>query len=429
MLVSLLGFSINLMAQVPAPINKFPNRVLILGGTAHLGNGEVIENSSIAFQDGEFTFVKKKTKKRIAESNYDTVIRLTTEHIYPGFILTDNTLGITEVDALRQSRDFDDVGQFNPNLRTAVAFNTESKIIFTVRSNGVLLTQPTPRGGTISGASSIMRLDGWNYDDAAIKMVDGFHLNWPKRFNQSGPWYNASDIKKTKGTEERIQSITDYFKSAKAYNLGDNNETNLQYESLKELFTGNQTLYIHCNMSKEILQAIHFKKELDIENVVIVGGYDAVFLANELKENNIGVILRKVHSLPVKPQDDPYLPYKLPAMLQKAGVTYCLGASGDMEAMNSRNLPFLAGEARGFGLTNEQAVQAITLNAAKLLGIDDQYGSLKAGKKATLFISRGDALDMRTNDVFEAWIDGKPIQLDNTQKQLYEKYEYKYQNQ
>ena len=415
-----------LRAQVPAPIMNYPNKVLILGGVAHIGNGEVIENSVIAIENGRFVFVKDQMRKRVETSNYDTVIHLNGAHIYPGFISTDNTLGITEVDALRQSRDFDDVGLFNPNLRTAIAYNPESKIVYTVRNNGILTTQVTPRGGIISGASSVMRLDAWNYEDAAIRMVDGYHLNWPKRFSQSGPWYAAQPIKKNENTDERIEMITSYFQSAKAYSQTSNVELNIQFESLRPLFRGQKTLYVHCNMSKEIMQVIQFKKKFGIEKVVIVGGYDSGLLTNELKENNIGVILRRVHSLPVRPGDDPHYPYKLPAILQKAGVLYCLGTAGDMEAMNSRNLPFLAGEAVGYGLTKEEAVQSITLNAAKILGIDEDLGTLQAGKQATFFVSYGDALDMRTNQVFLAWVLGRPLSLDDTQKQLFRKYTQKY---
>ncbi|UTW68044.1 amidohydrolase family protein [bacterium SCSIO 12643] len=425
----LWSFTTVLVAQVPAPMMNYPNKVLILGGVAHIGNGEVIQNSVIAIENGRFVFVKDQMRKRVETSNYDTVIYLNGAHVYPGLISTDNTLGITEVDALRQSRDFDDVGLFNPNLRTAIAYNPESKIVYTVRNNGILTTQVTPRGGIVSGASSVMRLDAWNYEDAAIRMVDGYHLNWPKRFSQSGPWYSAQPIKKNTNTEERIQQITEYFQSAKAYSQSNNEELNVQFESLRPLFRGQKTLYVHCNMSKEIMQVIQFKKKLGIEKVVIVGGYDSGLLTNELKENNISVILRRVHSLPVRPGDDPYYPYKLPAILQKAGVLYCLGTAGDMEAMNSRNLPFLAGEAVGYGLSKEEALQSITWNAAKILGIDEDLGTLQAGKQATFFVSTGDALDMRTNNVFLAWIMGRPLNLDDTQKQLYRKYTSKYNAQ
>ena len=421
LVVSTWGYS-----QVPSPVLSYPQKTLILGGVAHIGNGKVIENSAIAVENGRFTFVKDQMRKRVDITNYDTVIYLNGAHIYPGFILPDNTLGITEIDALRQTKDFDDIGKFNPNLKAAVAYNPESKIIYTVRNNGVLTTQVTPRGGVLSGSSAIMKLDAWGYEDAAIKMVDGYHLNWPKRFSQSGPWYAAGSIKKSKKTDERIVEITTYFQEALAYSKTSNVELNLQFESLRPLFRGQKTLFVHCNMSKEIMQVIQFKKKLGIDKLVIVGGYDAGLLTNELKENNIGVILRRVHSLPVKPGDDPYYPYKLPSILQKAGVLYCLGMAGDMEAMNARNLPFLAGESVGFGLTKEEALQSITLNTAKILGIDSQLGTLSSGKLATFFISEGDALDMRTNNVIQAWINGRPLNLDDTQKQLYRKYSEKY---
>ncbi len=416
----------NVFSQVPAPVMKYPNKVLVLGGVAHLGTGEVVENSAIAIENGLFTFVKNQMRKRVSVDEYDTVIYLNGEHVYPGFINTDNTLGITEIDALRQTRDFDEVGKFNPNVRTAIAYNPESKIIHTVRNNGVLTTQVVPRGGVISGASSIMKLDAWNYEDAALKMVDGFHLNWPKRFSQSGPWYAAQGMKKSKNTEERILEIGAYFQSAKAYTQTGDAEVNLEFEAMRSLFRGTTTLYVHCNMSKEIMQVIQFKKKLGIKHVVIVGGYDAGLLTNEIKEANISLILRKVHSLPVRIDEDPRYPYKLPAILQNAGVTFCLGTSGDMEAMNARNLPFLAGESVGYGMSKEDALKSITLNAAKVLRIDDRLGSLEAGKQATFIISTGDVLDMKTSMITMAWIQGRPIVLDDTQKQLYRKYSGKY---
>jgi imidazolonepropionase-like amidohydrolase len=150
-------------------------------------------------------------------------------------------------------------------------------------------------------------------------------------------------------------------------------------------------------------------------------------LADMLKDNKVAVMLRRIHDLPVSQDDDVYLPYKLPKKLMDAGVLFCLENSGDMEAMNTRNLPFLAGTTAAYGLTKEQALQLITLNTAKILGIDATTGSLETGKDATLFISTGDALDMKTNNVEQAFIQGREIDLDNHQKKLYRKYSEKYE--
>ena len=145
-----------------------------------------------------------------------------------------------------------------------------------------------------------------------------------------------------------------------------------------------------------------------------------------LKENNIAVIVSRVHDLPDRPEDDIDLPYKLPYLLQKAGVLFCLNNAGDMEVMGTRNLPFMAGTAAAYGLTKEQALKAITLSTAKILGIDNTTGSIEVGKDATLFISTGDALDMKTNTVEQVFIKGKAVDLNNSQKELYEKYKLKY---
>jgi imidazolonepropionase-like amidohydrolase len=162
--------------------------------------------------------------------------------------------------------------------------------------------------------------------------------------------------------------------------------------------------------------------------MVVVGGYDAWMVADMLKENNVSVILKRVHSLPQRQEDDVYLPYKLPHMLFDAGVLFCLENSGDMEAMGTRNLPFYAGTAAAYGIDKEEALKLITLNTAKILGIDKTTGSLEEGKDATLFISNGDALDMRTNDVTSAYIQGRDIDVDNHQKKLYRKYSGKYED-
>lgn len=406
-------------SQVPAPINAYPQKTILLGGVAHIGNGQVIQNSAIAIENGFFKFVKDQMKVRIDVSQYDTVIHLDGAHVYPGFILPNNILGITEIDAVRATRDYDDVGQYNPNLKASIAFNIESKIIYTVRNNGVLLTQVTPRGGVISGASGIMRLNGWNYTDAAVQVTDGIHLNWPQRYQRNGAVNNKSDL--------RIDALYQFFKSAQAYCKSANPTVNLKYEAMRPLFLGQQNLYVHAQTTKEIMQAIQFKKEFGISHFVIVGGYDSGKLTNELSENNIPVILSNLHSLPTLPEHAVHYLYSLPKTLHEAGVLFCLDASGDMEAMNSRNLPFLAGESVGYGLSKEEALKLITLNTAKILGIDQLYGSIAAGKKATLFVSTGDALDMRTNQVILAWIDGVPLVLDDTQKQLYHKYMKRYQ--
>ena len=182
------------------------------------------------------------------------------------------------------------------------------------------------------------------------------------------------------------------------------------------------------NDEKGIVDAVEFSKSQALAKTVIVGGYEAYKLAPYLKENNISVLLQRVHSRPNSDDHDYDLPYKMARLLVNEGVTVALETSGDMERMNSRNLPFYAGTTVAHGLTKAQALQLITLNTAKILGIDHLYGSLEVGKSATLFISNGDALDMRTNKLTNAFIDGRKISLESHQTKLWKRYSKKYED-
>ncbi|HET6993060.1 MAG TPA: amidohydrolase family protein, partial [Bacteroidia bacterium] len=339
-----------------------------------------------------------------------------------------STLGLTDIEAVRATNDFRDISGYNPHVRSQIAFNTDSKIPPTVRTNGVLLAQVCPRGGRISGTSSIMALDGWNWQDATLKVDDGVHLNWPSYYSRS---WNEDDgfsaYSQNKEYETQRQELEKFFAEAKAYN--DNPvtaEKNLRFEAMHGVFTGEKTLFIHADLVKEITEAITFSKKFSIAHMVIVGGADSWKCVEVLKQNNIPVMLARTHSLPLRSDDDVAQPYKTAAQLQEGGVLFCLQNEGDMEAMGARNIPFLAGTTVAYGLTKEQALQAITGNSAKILRIDNMMGTLEVGKDATLFISEGDALDMKTNNVTWAFIQGKKLDLRNEQQVLYHTYEEKY---
>ena len=275
-----------------------------------------------------------------------------------------------------------------------------------------------------------------------MKMDDGIHLNWPRMFKRDREKdedvNEMPPMKKSEDYDKQKNELKKFFADSKAYAETPPAEKNLRLEAMKGIFSGPtkstdsvlhrraKTLFIHVNYIKEIEDAVHFAKEAGVQKMVIVGGTDSWMATDLLKENNIPVMVNRVHDLPNKTDDDIDLPYKLPALLQKAGVLFCLEISGDMEEMQERNLPFNAGTAAAYGLTKEEALSSITLNTAKILGIDNRVGSLEVGKDATLFVSTGDALDMKSNNVEWAFIRGKKLDLSNNQKALNEKYLKKY---
>jgi hypothetical protein len=406
------------------PADNQSEFIAIIGGTAHIGNGNVIQNSLITFENGVLQNVSKYIGTE--DTSNMKVINAENQHIYPGFIVPNSTLGLIEIDAVRASDDDSEIGTWNPHIRSLIAYNTESKVVESMRPNGVLLAQITPRGGRISGTSSIVQLDAWNWEDAVLKTDDGIHLNWPNSFSR-GRWWLEEDpgLKSNPKYSSQLQEIEAYFNAAKA---NSNSAKNLPLEAMRGLFDKTKTLFIHVNDEKGIVDAVEFSKSQGLSKPVIVGGYEAYKIASYLKQNNIAILLQRVHSRPNNDDHDYDLPFKMARLLVDEGVTVALETSGDMERMNSRNLPFYAGTTVAHGLTKEEALQLITLNTAKILGIDNSYGSLEVGKSATLFISTGDALDMRTNNLTTAFIDGRNISLESHQTKLWKRYSKKYEN-
>ena len=410
--------------QTPAP--KQTEAITIEGATAHLGNGEVIETSLIMFEDGKITFVGD-SKMRIARKG--KIIDATGKHVYPGFIAPAKTLGLVEINAVRASDDTDEIGELIPHVRSLIAYNAESKVVESMRPNGVLLGQIAPSGGRISGTSSIVQFDAWNWEDAAIKVDDGIHLNWPKSFRQ-GRWWQGEErgYQPNKDYAEDTEAVVSFMKNAMAYGKSESKELNPAFAGMQGIFDGSQKLYVYADGEKEIIDAVNTLKANGSKEVVLVGGYHAYKITDFLKKNNIPVLVQFTHNLPVYEDDDYDLPYKLPKLLVDAGLLVGLQ---NTEASNfqTRNLPFYAGQVGQQGLDKEKALQLITGNTAKILGIDADYGTLETGKSATLFISEGDALDMRGNQLTKAFIDGRDISLETHQTELWKRYMGKYEGE
>ncbi|MCF8424789.1 MAG: amidohydrolase family protein [Bacteroidia bacterium] len=400
--------------------------ILLKNAIAHIGNGEVIENSLISIRDGKIDLVADARLIKIDVSKFDTTIDLYGKHIYPGLIAPNCILGLQEAEAVRQTSDYAEVGEYNPHVRSLIAYNAESKILETVKTNGVLYTQSTPRYGIISGTSSILATDGWNWEDAVIKADDGIHLNFPQTMQRHGWWAEPKPSDKNNKYTEQVNELSTFFSNAFAYyNTTTITEKNLRFEAMKGIFDGSKNLYIHTDYVKDIIGAVNFAKRFNIKKMVLVGGKDSYKITKLLKENNISVMLNRLHDLPELPEAEIDLMYKLPYLLQKDSVLFCLQNQGDMEAMNARNIAFLAGTAAAYGLTKEQALQSITLSSAKILGVDHLIGSLETGKLASMVVSEGDILDMKSNKVILAFINGRTLNLNNFQNDLHKKYSNK----
>lgn len=394
--------------------------MLLRNGVVHTGTGTVYETGILGVRDGKIALCADGRAVKIDPTAWDTMIDLGGRHVYPGFIALNSTIGLREIDAVRATLDYAEVGEYNPHVRSLPAFNTDSRIITTVRSNGVLMVQAVPQSGIISGSSSVFKLDGWNWEDALVKADEGVHLFWPEF-----PVFK-SDTGKFDGTLRKQQEILHFLRESKAYQDQSTGEMNLRFEAMKGIWSGKQRLYIHCNRARDIEDAVTAMKQLRIANLAIVGGRESHKVIDLLLKHNVPVVLERIHRLPDYDDQAVDFPFRLPGILEKAGITVVLTYDGDMEAMGTRNLGFTAGTASAYGCDEEQALKMITLNAAIVLGIDQQTGSLENGKSADFFVSEGNALDMRSSKVKEAFVGGNSISLDNDQKALYRKYMQKY---
>ena len=402
------------LAQRPNPAPAQKNPIAITNATIHTATGTVLNNASIVFENGKITQINGSIP-----SNAE-VINAQNKNVYPGFILVNNTLGLVEISATNATVDYREANDISPEVRSLISFNTDSHVIPVIRSNGVLLTQPVLKHGTLSCTSSIMQLDAWNWEDAVVATDNVLHLSWPEIFR-------IDDEKRNKEFQtrrtEKIKELTSLFQRAQQY---DNQQVkDYKLNAIKPVFE-NRKLFVEVAGANETLEVIAWANKLNLKNVVLIGESNLVGVLDDIKKSNFPLIIKRVHSLPVNSSDSPRLPYEFAKLVQDKGILYGLDYSGDMEYQNSRNLPFLAGTTVAYGVEKEKALQSITINLAKMLGIDKNYGTLEVGKSATLFISEGDALDQLTNNVTEAFIEGRKINLDNQQKELYKTYQEKY---
>lgn len=410
------------------PAKEYKGVLYITNGTVHVGDGRVLDNATIKVNEGKI--VQVGTGISVPQHDGQVkVVDATGKQVYPGLILPQSDLGLKEISgSVRGSNDFRELGDYNPNIRSVVAYNPASMMVNVLKANGILLAAVVPQGGTLSGSSSVVQLDAWNWEDAAYKTDNGIHLNLPSFHPLRRSFFietaQSDREEATRRALGKVEEIKSFFREAKAY-LQETSRTapNLKLEAVKGLFNKSQKLYVHAGEVKQMLLAIDFVKEFGFD-VVIVGGEASWQIAPLLKSVNIPVILNALHRLPVTEDEDYDQPFKTPAILQQAGVLFAL--NDDANNTRYRNLAFNAGTAVRYGLTKEEALSAITLNAAKILGIDSRTGSIEAGKDANIIISEGDVLDMRTSIIKHAFIQGREVNLASKQTQLYERYMDKY---
>ena len=412
------------LAIVPVPAADQSEPIAITGAVIHVGNGMVINDGVITFNEGLITAVGTVTEG--VDLVDHLLIDVQGRHVYPGFVLPNSTLGLIEVNSVRATSDVLEEGDINASVRSAIAYNTDSEIIPANRFNGILTAQVVPQGGLISGSSTVFKLDGWNWEDAMLAEDVGLHMHWPsytqRRRNPETGLFETVDNENYEGQTQLLHSL---FQDAQAYT---GQPLNLNLLAMRPLFNGVAKLFVHADEAKQIISAVRFARSYGVQDITLVGGADALSVKDFLLAQDIPVIYERIHELPLRDWQDVDTPFKAPFLLHNAGIKIGIGG-GATSIDRQRNLPFFAGTAAAYGLDREIALTMITRVNAEILGVAERVGTSEVGKDATLFISEGDALDMRTSQVLGAYIQGRDIDLYGTQQQLYERFRDKYNSQ
>lgn len=392
--------------------------VLLTGLTVHSVTSGVRTDTDVLIADGKI----KAIGKDLTAPEGATVMALDGKHLYPGLIALANQLGLIEIEAVRSTDDSTEVTQTNPDIRAKVAYNADSEVIPTIRSNGFAYAMVYPSGSMLMGQSSLMQLDAWNYQDAVVADATGLHVRWPNASTLGSRWNPKPADEVRKANAEQLEALQQHFKDAKAYydaeQAGLNHGVDSRWHQMLPVFKGERPLFVHADDERQIRQAMLLAKQYGMK-LTIVGGRDSWRMADELAAAKVAVIYTAPYGLPTRGDENFRQAFITPKVLQDAGVQYALSLDGYWD---TRNLVFAAGQAISYGLTPEQALRSVTINAAQIAGVADTIGSIEVGKAASLVVSDGDIFDYLGHKVTHLWIDGRAVDLNNRHKQLHDKY-------
>ena len=417
-LVVLLLAAPALEAQTPAPPQAGP--IALTGGTVHTVSGEVIPGGTVVFEDGVITAVGREVPVPAGARTIDVSGR----EVYPGFVDAYSAMGLSEIGAVDVTLDLNELGPFNPNVQAHVAVNPESRHIGVARSNGVLVTVSSPSGGLVSGMAAAMMMEGWTWEEMTLQPDVGLIVNWPSPL--ASPWGGGQRDPEARYTEE-IAELREHFASARAYAQARRAEaagqapavrTDPRLEAMIPVLEGTVPVIVAANELRQLQDAVDWAEREGVR-LILRGGRDAHLLADHLAARQVPVLLTSVLDSPSRAWEAYDEEYTLPGRLHRAGVQIAI--TGGAAPAYANRLPFEAGAAVGFGLPQEAALRAVTLNPARFLGIDDRVGSIAVGRDATLMITTGNPLEYEST-VEQVFIQGREVDMGDAQRTFYEKY-------
>ncbi|MBL6764249.1 MAG: amidohydrolase family protein [Verrucomicrobiae bacterium] len=407
---------------------ELPPRYLLKGAIVHTATGVVLTNGDVLVIDGRITEVGQGVDATVGR-----VIDLNGMHLYPGLVSASSPLGLVEIAAVRATRDLSEVGGYTPDVRSWLAVNPDSELIPVARAGGIAYSLAIPAGGVVSGQSGLIQLAGWGMEEMAFAKPVALHLNWPRmelrlqekeRMGDPGKWKSPKDQEKQR--QEKVEEITEFFRDARAYLLaaGERRDVDVvpAWEAMRPYLERKKPVFVHADDLRQIKGAVAWAGTNGVR-IVICGGQDAWMAKELLAEKKVPVVYEHVFEQPARDADAHDQPFRNPGVLTKAGVEVAISLGmGRFSASVARDLSHAAAHAARHGMTDEEALQSITIKAARILGVSDRVGTIEKGKLATLIATDGPLLDVRSN-VKRMWIEGVEQDLSSRHTRLYRRYQ------
>lgn len=424
---AILGCLLLSLLAIPATAES----LLLSNAIVHTVSSNTLSPGQVLINDNKIQAVGANLSAKA-----DKVIDLKGQHLYPGMIALNSALGLTEIEAVRSTLDMTEVGQYTPDVRSWMAVNPDSELIPVTRANGISHFEPAPQGGIVAGLSGLVVVDGWTTEQMTIKKPAALHVYWPDMSLDTRPKEEFKDESKFKSLEDqakerrlKIKELDDFFLEARAYAKARQaakdgvpaSGINPPWEAMLPALRGEIPIMVHADEFREIKAALRWAQTNQYK-IIIVGGNDASMVLDILSTTKTPVIFERTFALPPHDYDAYDTHFRTPELLRKAGVKFAFGVGNDsFHAAMAKNLPYSAAQAVAFGLPEDEALKSLTLYPAQFLNVADRLGSIEPGKEATLLVSDGNILDIRSN-VKQMWIAGRPISLESRHTRLYEKY-------
>lgn len=417
----------SLLASDEIPGAPQAGPIAIVGGTIHPVRGPEVAGGTLLFTDGKIVALGAEVTLPAECEKVDAAGK----HVYPGLIHAHTQLGLVEIPSIRATVDVAETGRINPNAKAQVAVNPDSELFPVARGTGVLTALVAPSGGLLSGMAAVMNLDGWTFEEMTVHAPAGLYMEWP-RMHPTSAWYIEDSFQQQLEARDRsLAALRDAFADAQSYQRakqahaggqGPKVDHDARWEAMIPVLESKVPLIVLADEISQIQAAVAFSQRERVK-LIIAGGYDAPLCAELLVKQDVPVIVTGVHRLPQRDSDEYDAAFTLAERLRQAGVRFCL--AGEDRQAKVQNLPYEAGTAAAYGLPKPDALRAVTLSAAEILGVDDRLGSLEPGKDATLIVTDGDPLETPTR-VEIAFIQGRRVDLGSKHTRLWEKYKEKY---